>query len=288
MTWVLAIGLICLAIAFFDDFFWWAEALRGQRMEAREHGHDIDGQDLDQRFAQFGRRHLSDAEVWALSMATMMMPDGSPGPEGYLSKVSGTTLYAPRLMAWGLGVASGISQAGYMARNGRRRRAYVEGYDEAWGRYAVADGLTLVLYGHAEKNAADRVSRLGCGRQAFERIRDFVAGALLSAIAEFVVALEWSAGKRRDRMLEGRWEAVTGLKWSDALAHVRLGSQEGPYLRLSPGCYRTPPARTDQDTQDRHDPEVMNPAMKPDCLWREYPVSPVISYAPPRKDPPRC
>ena len=34
---------------------------------------------LDKRFARFGLRPLSDADVWALGMAAMVMPDGSPG-----------------------------------------------------------------------------------------------------------------------------------------------------------------------------------------------------------------
>lgn len=247
------------------------------------HGHDIDGQDLDQRFARFGLRHLTDAEVWALSMATMVLPDGSPGPEGYLSKVSGTTLFAPRLMEWGMGVAAGISQAGYMARNGSRRRAYVEGYDPAWGRYAVADGLTLAMYGHA----ADAI---GKGKdQGYRRIRDFVGGALVSAITEFVVALEWATGKRRDRMLEGRWEAMTGLNFGEAQAGATMGYPRTHYVVMAPGCGRTVPLK-DQAEAYEDQPETLYPAIRPSSYWDERHAAPgpVISYAPPRKIPPRC
>ena len=251
---------------------------------ATEHGHDIDGQDLDQRFARFGLRHLTDAEVWALSMATMVLPDGSPGPEGYLSKVSGTTLFAPRLMAWGQGVAAGISQAGYMARNGSRRRAYVEGYDPAWGRYAVADGLTLAMYGHA----ADAI---GKGKdQGYRRIRDFVGGALLSAIAEFVVALEWATGERRDRMLEGRWEAMTGLNFGEARADATMGRESSDFLRPDRLMHVT--AILDNPSEDfGRKPETLYPEIASTLGWRNAhaaQVQPVISYAPPRKYPPRC
>lgn len=267
---------------------------------AAEHGHDIDGQDLDQRFARFGLRPLTDAEVWALSMATMVLPDGSPGPEGYLSKVSGTALFAKRLTDWGLSVASGISRAGYMGRNGRRRRAYVESYCESWGRYAVADGLTLALYGHAS-------DAIGKGKdQGYRRIRDFVGGAMLSAITDFVVALEWSIGRRRDRMLEGRWEALTGLNFGEARVRATMG-REGDKNPLPPdlfvfaaGCSITE-ACPDLDGLDAMGlrlvgkspprlPETMYPGINPSQCWDERSAAPgpVISYAPPRKIPPRC
>jgi hypothetical protein len=226
---------------------------------------------LDARFARFGLRPLSDADVWALGMATMVMPDGSPGPEGYLSQVSGTALFAERLTIWGRVVAIGISQAGYKARNGTRRRAYVEGYCESWGRYAVADGLTLALYGKAERNAADRVHELGCGRQAYERIRDFVGGALVSAIEEFRVALEWATGSRRDRVFDGRWEAATGLIWSDALANARIGHQsgQGKYPLFSPGCGRTPKADEAYNPGTDSPPETLYHGLRPCDWWDE-------------------
>lgn len=251
------------------------------------HGHDIDGQDLDQRFARFGLRPLTDAEVWALSMATMVLPDGSPGPEGYLSKVSGTTLFASRLMEWGMGVAAGISKAGYMARNGRRRRAYVEGYDPAWGRYAVADGLTLAMYGCA----ADETKRASQNHQGYIRIRDFVGGALLSAITEFVMALEWATGKRRDRVLEGRWEAITGLNYRESLADATMGYPRTHYVVMAPGCGRIVPLK-DQAEAYEQQPETLYPAIRPSSCWDERQAAeaqPVkIVYAPPRKIPPRC
>ena len=40
-------------------------------MEARDR--------LDARFARWGMHALTDADIWALAMATMVMPDGSPG-----------------------------------------------------------------------------------------------------------------------------------------------------------------------------------------------------------------
>jgi len=202
-----------------------------------ENCYDLRGDDMDQRFARFGLRPLSDADVWALGMATMVMPDGNPGAEAYLAQVSGTTLFTERLTIWGRVVALGISRGGYKAPNGRRRRAYVECYDESWGRYAVADGLTLALYG----KAADAIGK--SKDQGYRRVRDFVGGALVNSIAEFRIALEWATGIRRDRVLEGRWEGITGLNFGEARRNATMGREEESFApRLGSGCYGTPKA----------------------------------------------
>lgn len=220
---------------------------------------------LDLRFARFGLHALSDSDVWALSMATMVMPDGNPGAEAYLSQVTGTPLFAGRLTMWGRIVAQGIAQARYKARDGVRRRAYVEGYTEAWGRYAVADGLTMALYGWA----ADELGKAASNVQGYLRIRDFVGKALLDSIAEFRVALAWATGSQRDRVLEGRWEGITGLNYRDTQADAMLGGQEVTGLMFAPGCKKTPPARTDLDTQDRQDPETLYHGLRPANGWSE-------------------
>lgn len=220
---------------------------------------------LDERFARFGLRPLSESDVWALSMATMVMPDGSPGAEAYLSQVSGTSAFVGRLTVWGRVVAIGISGAAYKATGGSRRRTYVESYDESWGRFAVADGLTLALYGKAP-GLVERCEALKCGKQGYQRVRDFVGGALVNAIAEFRVALAWAGGYQRDRVLAGRWEGITGLNWDDGRAPASMGGQGGIGLMFAPGCRHTPAARTDLDTQDRKDPETLYPALRP-CDW---------------------
>ena len=218
---------------------------------------------LDARFARFGLRPLSDADVWALSMAAMVMPDGNPGAEAYLAQVSGTMLFHPRLALWGRVVAIGIAQAGYKAPGGSRRRSYVEGYDESWGRYAVADGLSLALYGYAEFGVEYRCDTLGCGKQAYQRIRDFVGGATVNAIAEYRVALEWACGYRRDRVLEGRWEGATGRKWSGM-------SCEPEPPRATPvkdRGYRTTPVKDFPDPYSTAHPETLYPYMKITEWW---------------------
>lgn len=213
---------------------------------------------LDARFARWGVHALTDADIWALSMATMVMPDGSPGPEGYLSQVNGTDLFIERLTLWGRVVAIGIAGAKYRAKGGERQRAYVESYDESWGRYAVADGITLALYGKAE----DAIGR--SKDQGYRRIRDFVGGALLSAIEEYRVALEWATGARRDRVFTGRWEALTGLNYGDSVVSATIGNpSEIPIPR---GCSRTVPIKDHGDFYEDQ-PETLYHGLRVTDWW---------------------
>lgn len=241
--------------------------------------------ELDKRFARFGLRPLSDSDVWALSMAAMVMPDGNPGAEAYLTQVSGTRLFVPRLTVWGRVVAIGIAGAGYKARNGARRRAYVEGYDESWGRFAVADGLTLALYGKADAGIVERCDRLGCGKQGYQRIRDFVGGALVNAIAEYRVALEWATGSRRDRVLTGRWEGSTGLSWDAVRANAMMScAVESRYPMFAPGCARTVPLKDMERDGEWEQPETLYYGLRPSDWWdagmarqaRDWPVTTIF------------
>lgn len=218
---------------------------------------------LDARFARFCLRPLTDAEVWALSAATMVMPDGNPGVDAYLSQVTGTTLFAERLTVWGRIVGVGIANARWKAPSGVRRRAYVEGYNPAWGRYAVADGLTLALYGHA----ADHLGKAGANHQGYIRIRDFVGGALADAIAEFRVALAWATGSVRDRVLEGRWEGITGLNYRDAKADAMLG-QPSAYPMFAQGCGRIVPLKDHADSYEDQ-PETLYHGLRPATGWSD-------------------
>lgn len=220
--------------------------------------------ELDQRFASFGLRPLKEADAWALSMATMVMPDGNPGAEAYLAQVAGVTCFAERLTLWGRVVACGIAGAQHKARNGQRRRTYVEGYDDSWGRYAVADGLTIALWG----KATDVLGHGAGNYQGYRRVRDFVGGALSDAIAEFRVALAWATGSQRDRVLEGRWEGITGLNYRDAVADDRMGQPSAHGPMFAPGCGRIVPLK-DQAEAYEDQPETLYHGLRPSDWWDE-------------------
>lgn len=258
-------------------------------------GHETpDAQDqLDKRFARFGRQPLTDEEVFALGMAAMVMPDGNPGAEAYLTKVAGLSDFVPRLTIWGRVVAIGIAHASYRARDGKRRRAYVEDYDEAWGRFAVADGLTLALFGEAP-GIVQRCSDLKCGKQGYQRIRDFVGGAVLMAVTEFRCALEWALGTRRDRVFEGRWEGLTGLKWDDQRHRATMGyPDKGRYPLFAPGCSRVVPLKDQADAYDDQ-PETLYHGLRPADWWdaayaaRMRRECPAVTIYPTTDREPRC
>jgi hypothetical protein len=246
---------------------------------------------VDQRFYVFGQHALGDAEIWALSAATMVLPDGNPGAEAYLVQVAGAEELVPGLTLWGRAVARDIAAAPYMARNGKRRRAYVEGYDESWGIHAVADGLTLALFGKAP-GIVERCDALGCGKQAYQRIRDFVGGAILCALTEYRCALEWALGLRRDRVFEGRWEGVTGLKWDGFRAGDTIGGgSRFPLFAL--GCKRIDSESRADDRQEP-DPETNYYALRPSNWWDAGQVARMrheckaITLYPTTDNPPRC
>lgn len=265
-------------------------------------GHETpDAQDqLDKRFARFGREPLTDEEVFALGMAAMVMPDGNPGAEAYLTKVAGLSDFVPRLTIWGRVVAIGIAHASYRARDGKRRRAYVEDYDEAWGRFAVADGLTLALFSEAP-GIVQRCSDLKCGKQGYQRIRDFVGGAVLMAVTEFRCALEWAFGTRRDRVFEGRWEGLTGLKWDDQRHRETMGWGGSRYPLFAPGCGKVgSPYDADQRLagalreEARTDPETVYRSLRPTDWWdaayaaRMRRECPAVTIYPTTDREPRC
>ena len=224
--------------------------------------------DIDGRFARYCAHALSEGEIWALSAATMVMPSGSMGAEAYLTWVSGTDGYVVELKDWANMLAREIAPSLYLGKGRLRRRAYVEGYQSAWGAVAATDGLTLALLGYAP-GAADRCSILGCGRQGYERIRDFVGGAVVNAIAEYRHALRWALREVRDRVFESRWESVTGLKWSDAETHASMKGERAYFPLFSPGCSRTMKMK-DSDYRFEPDPETLYPGIfPPSNCWNE-------------------
>lgn len=223
---------------------------------------------LDSRYARFGVHPITDEDVWALSMAAMVMPDGNPGAEGYLARVAGTPLFDARLTLWGRVVAIGIAEAQHKARGGQRRVTYVPGYDESWGRFAVADGLSLAINGKAP-GLVERAEQLKVGKQGYQRIRDFVGGAMVSAIAEYQVALQWATGSRRDRVLAGRWEGITGLSWDEARRDGSIsGDGSNTRQRFAPGCARID-TRSDADDTQKPDPETVFYSLRPTDWWDE-------------------
>jgi hypothetical protein len=243
--------------------------------------------DIDTRYASFCLRPLTDEEVWALSAASMVLPSGNPGCAAFLAYVSGTRGFADQLREYSQMAAASAGASRYIGQRGIRRRAYVEGYNPRWGVVAAQDGLEIATGNHYEvPNARDRVKALGCGRQGYERIRDFVGGLLVDAICEFRHALRWALGDMRDRVFESRWETITGLKWSGRETYGKMGYPQGNcYPLFAKGCDRTLPVK-DMAAENWDQPETLYPAINVSDCWntataREMRSAPVtIIYKP--------
>jgi hypothetical protein len=251
---------------------------------------DLRGRDVDQRFAGFGSRPMTDEDVWALSLASMVMPTGHPGCWGYLAKVSQSYDAQACLAEWGGRVAAGIATGRYRPRGRQYRRAYVESYSPAWGRYAVADGLSLAVNGTAP-GIEDRCTTLKIGKQGYQRIRDFVGGLAVEAIAEYRHALCWALGYMRDRIFEARWESVTGQNWDAVLGDATIAREGSIPKGLAQGCRRIgsehdsderfAPWKERPFSPPRHDPETLYPAIQStEWFAPKTPASPVIVYKP--------
>jgi len=174
---------------------------------------DIRGSDLDQRYARFAREPLSDDEILWLSLASRVMPANSIADKLFLTSRSGCDCYLSDIAAWGDMVADGIAKALYRAKTGKRRRTYVEGYDARWGRQAARDGLAMAMFGPRDiPGVVARADQFGCGKQAYQRVRDFVGGAAAVCMEEYRWALLWAMGRIRDRMFDARLDGLNGME----------------------------------------------------------------------------
>lgn len=159
--------------------------------------YDIRGTDLRSYYACFTRRALPDGAIWRLSLASSCLPEGHPGYMAWLTLVSGTDRFGPKLHDWALGLAATIAVMKPKLRT--RARTYVASYDHTWGRQAAVDGLNFALYGEkAIPSIRQQAECFGCDREAYGRIRNFVAGAIVMTMQQYEDALQWAHKVARD------------------------------------------------------------------------------------------
>lgn len=145
---------------------------------------DIKGQDLRQYYAGFTRRALPDGAIWRLSMACQYLPENHVGYKVWLTLVTGTDRFVPELQEWAIALGAAIAQM--KPRRNKLARTYVPSYKPDWGRQAALDGVTQALYGEARTPPyTAQADRFGARYEAYRRIRDFVAGALMLAAGQF-------------------------------------------------------------------------------------------------------
>ena len=158
---------------------------------------DIKSQDLRQYYASFTRRALPEGAIWRLSLATSCLPPGHVGYRVWLTMVAGTERFVPELQQWAIDLGEAIAQMKPRLRH--RAREYVPSYRTDWGEQAALDGFGIAVLGRAAApSISSRVDTYGCDWDSYQRIRDFVAGAMLLAQWQYEDALKWAHKVARD------------------------------------------------------------------------------------------
>lgn len=158
---------------------------------------DIRGADLRAYYAGFARRVLPDGAIWRLSLAQSCLPAGHIGYRAWLTLVSGTERFVPEMQEWAIGLGQEIARMKPRLRT--RAREYVPSYREDWGRQASLDGLGMAILGKDKApSISSRATEFGCDWNAYQRIRDFVAGSVALGMWQYEDALRWAHKVARD------------------------------------------------------------------------------------------
>jgi len=158
--------------------------------------YDLRGVDLQTYYASFGRRAMSDGAIWALAKAEMELPDHHIGFKAWITCVAGVESYCPELQRWAVGLAATIARMKPRLKKNARR--FVDSYRPAWGRQAAIDGLMMAVFGPATvPSLRARGDELGCDRESYQRLRDFIAGAVVAQMHEYQAELEWAVKVER-------------------------------------------------------------------------------------------
>jgi len=158
---------------------------------------DIKSQDLRQYYAGFTRRALPDGAIWRLSLAQSCLPDGHIGYKVWLTMVAGTDRFVPEIQEWAIGVGETIARMKPRLR--KNAREYVPSYQDVWGKQASLDGCGMAILGpDRAPTVSSRASEFGCDWDAYDRVRGFVAGAMLLAQWQYEDALRWAHKVARD------------------------------------------------------------------------------------------
>ena len=149
---------------------------------------DVKAQDLRAYYAGFCRRALPEGALWRLSQASSYLPENHVGYKVWLTMVAGTERFVPDLQAWAVALAPTI--AVMRPKRGKHAYPYVKRYRHEWGKQAALDGVALAIMGQDNvASARSRAKEFDCDRDAYARIRGFVAGALIIAASQYETEL---------------------------------------------------------------------------------------------------
>jgi len=143
--------------------------------------------DLQSYYGGFSRRALPEDALLRLSRASAQLPREHIGYKAWIYAVGGAERSTYRDVAvWCM--ALGRTIARMKPRLRFRSRRYVPSYEQKWGKWACLDAMSLALHGKCP-SLRERARQFGCDREAYARIRNFVAGALLLAMQQYEAEL---------------------------------------------------------------------------------------------------
>lgn len=219
--------------------------------------------DTDSIFAKFTRKTLSDSEVMALSMASIVCNPNVPACEIYLTHVAHCDCYVTEIREFCLGLARQLASSRRI--KGNATYPFMRSYSDAWGKYAVADAMVIAFLGSKQApevtGEGGRSETLGIHPRTYRKVRDFIAAVLKITVIDYRDTLEWAMGRRRDSILQSRWGRRTGLSVPAERERAIMG-REKP---VGHGCYYIAPA-TESDFS--HDNKRVNIGFDDDSLWR--------------------
>lgn len=150
-----------------------------------------------------------------LSTAKMIAPDAI-GAAIYMARIADDTSQYRTIKDWAYDAAIDFVGA---KGSGQRRRSMVESFRPDWGRQASRDGVAMAIWPHRLDEIpgiSARCAAFGCGKQAYQRVRDEVNHRALEAFVNFMFDLGCITHGRWTRDMAGRWEMATGASFHDA------------------------------------------------------------------------
>lgn len=167
--------------------------------------------DADQRTAAYWWGKPDDSVAWWLATCRMIAPH--PIAQSlYLAHVAEDMSQRRALKDWAYEAAAKFASG---KGAGPRRRAVVESYRTDWGHQAARDGVFMALWGDLEDvpGITFRCGQFGCGKQAYQRVRDDVQGQAKDLIAGFRADMEVCRTGKYNRWFTERWERATEKSW---------------------------------------------------------------------------
>lgn len=230
--------------------------------------------DCDQRVAAYWWGRPDDSVAWWLSICGRIADD--PVAQSlYLARVAEDMSQRRVIKDWAYRAAAKFAGA---KGSGQRRRSMVESYRLDWGHQAARDGVFMALWGDLEDvpGIVSRCERFGCGKQAYQRVRDEVCSQAKDLIASFRGDMEQCRTGQYNRHFRARWEDATDADFDAGLSGIgknkKAHSERGKVIYAKPqpttsDSIFTKDSMARQANDAWSDPQTLYPTFGPDSLW---------------------